>query len=97
LIETLIKWELWDDLKAFTATPAGHPAHDITRLRAARTRRVSSKRCQSCSLPVLKALEAIKTETKLVNIDTSKLDGKKTKRPPSPTNPKPPSQPKNPR
>ncbi|MBL9129702.1 MAG: redoxin domain-containing protein, partial [Verrucomicrobiaceae bacterium] len=35
LIETLTKWELWDDLKTFTATPAGHPAHDITRLRAA--------------------------------------------------------------
>jgi len=34
LIETLIKWELWDPLKIFTATPAGQPAHDITRLRA---------------------------------------------------------------
>lgn len=35
LIDTLIKWELWDQLKAFTTTPAGQPAHDITRLRAA--------------------------------------------------------------
>ena len=35
LIETLTKWELWENLKTFTATPAGHPGHDITRLRAA--------------------------------------------------------------
>lgn len=35
LIDTFIKWELWDDLKSFTATPAGQPAHDITRLRGA--------------------------------------------------------------
>jgi peroxiredoxin len=35
LIETLTKWELWDDLKSFTAMPAGQPAHDVTRLRAA--------------------------------------------------------------
>ncbi|MEZ5388026.1 MAG: redoxin domain-containing protein [Prosthecobacter sp.] len=34
LIETLAKWELWKDLKAFVTTPAGHPSHDITRLRA---------------------------------------------------------------
>ncbi len=34
LIDTLTKWELWDELKAFTTTPAGQPAHDVTRLRA---------------------------------------------------------------
>lgn len=34
LIDTLTKWELWDELKTFTATPAGQPSHDVTRLRA---------------------------------------------------------------
>lgn len=34
LIDTLTKWELWEDLRAFTATPAGQPSHDVTRLRA---------------------------------------------------------------
>lgn len=34
LIETLIKWEHWDELKAFTQSPAGQLSHDITRLQA---------------------------------------------------------------
>ncbi|HEY1053326.1 MAG TPA: redoxin domain-containing protein [Prosthecobacter sp.] len=34
LIDTLTKWELWEELKSFTAMPAGQPSHDITRLRA---------------------------------------------------------------
>ena len=34
LIDTYLKWELWDELKAFTATPSGHPSHEVTRLRA---------------------------------------------------------------
>lgn len=35
LIETLSKWELWDELKTFTSVPAEDPGHDITRLRSA--------------------------------------------------------------
>jgi peroxiredoxin len=58
LIETLTKWELWDELKAFTATPAGHPGHDITRLRA-----VGLTAYQQNDLPgitaALKAIEII--------------------------------------
>jgi|UniRef100_UPI003783A844 peroxiredoxin len=80
LIETLIKWELWDDLKAFTATPAGHLAHDITRLRAAGLAAYHQNDTQRLS-QVLKELEAAKTETKLVNIDTSKLARKKDETP----------------
>ena len=34
LIETLIKWEHWDDLNTFTQTPMGQISHDITRLHA---------------------------------------------------------------
>ncbi len=76
LIETLIKWELWDDLKAFTATPAGQPTHDITRLRA---QGLAAYHLNDTKLIAesLKALDAIKTETKLVKIDTSKLTRKK--------------------
>ncbi len=76
LIETLIKWELWDDLKAFTATPAGQPAHDITRLRG---QGLAAYHLNDAKLLAesLKALEAVKTEQKLVNIDTSKLKPKK--------------------
>jgi peroxiredoxin len=80
LIETLIKWELWDDLKAFTATPAGHLAHDITRLRAAGLAAYHQSDAKLLS-QVLKDLEAAKTETKLVNIDTSKLVRKKDETP----------------
>ncbi len=76
LIETLIKWELWDDLKTFTATPAGHPAHDITRLRA---QGLAAYHLSDAKLLAdsINALEAVKTEQKLVNIDTSKLKPKK--------------------
>ena len=34
LIETLIKWERWDELKAFTQAPVAQVGHDIARLRA---------------------------------------------------------------
>lgn len=80
LIETLIKWELWDDLKAFTATPAGQPAHDITRLRAQGLAAYHQNDTKLLA-ESLKALEAVKTEQKLVNIDTSKLKPKKSDSP----------------
>jgi peroxiredoxin len=83
LIETLIKWELWDDLKAFTATPAGHLAHDITRLRAAGLAAYHQSDAKLLS-QVLKELEAAKIETKLINIDTSKLARKKDETPAKP-------------
>ena len=34
LIETLIKWERWDELKGFAQAPVGQVGHDIARLRA---------------------------------------------------------------
>ena len=34
LIDTLIKWENWKELKAFTQVPVGQVMHDITRLHA---------------------------------------------------------------
>ncbi|MFN0074983.1 MAG: redoxin domain-containing protein [Prosthecobacter sp.] len=80
LIETLIKWELWADLKTFTATPAGHPAHDITRLRAQGLAAYHQSDTKLLA-ESLKALEAAKTEQKLVNIDTSKLKPKKADSP----------------
>jgi chromosome segregation protein len=64
LIETLIKWELWDDLKAFTATPAGQPAHDITRLRAQGLAAYHQNDAKLLA-ESLKALETVKTEQKL--------------------------------
>lgn len=78
LIETLIKWEMWDDLKTFTATPVGHPAHDITRLRAQGLAAFHQNDTKLLAAS-LKELEAIKTEQKLVNIDTSKLKSAKPK------------------
>lgn len=78
LIDTLTKWELWDELKAFTATPAGHTAHDIYRLRAAGVAAYHLNDTASLAAS-LKDLEAIKTESKLVNIDTSKLKDTKPK------------------
>ncbi|MDZ4405687.1 peroxiredoxin family protein [Prosthecobacter sp.] len=76
LIETLIKWELWDDLKTFTSPPVGHPAHDITRLRAQGLAAYHQNDTKLLA-ESLKALEAVKTDQKLVNIDTSKLKPKK--------------------
>ncbi|MFM2168239.1 MAG: hypothetical protein RIS79_2610 [Verrucomicrobiota bacterium] len=58
LIETLTKWELWDDLRAFTARPAGHPGHDITRLRAAGLAAYHLNDLKALS-EALKAVEAI--------------------------------------
>ena len=76
LIETLIKWELWNDLKVFTSTPAGQPAHDITRLRA---QGLAAYQLNESKLLAdsIKDLEAVKTDTKLVKLDTSSLTRKK--------------------
>jgi len=63
LIETLTKWELWDDLKTFTATPAGHPAHDITRLRAAGLAAYHLNTPKQLAESI-KALEDLKTDLK---------------------------------
>jgi hypothetical protein len=75
LIETLIKWELWQDLKAFTTVPAGHPAHDVVRLHAAGLAAYHLDDAKALTL-ALKELDAVKTETKLVKLDTSKLKPK---------------------
>jgi peroxiredoxin len=77
LIETLTKWELWDELKAFTATPADHLTHDITRLRAAGVAAYHLNDTESLAAS-LKDLETLKSDAKLVNIDTGKLKPQKT-------------------
>lgn len=77
LIDTLIKWELWDDLKAFTAPPSGQLMHDITRLRATGIAAYHLND-NTALITALKDLEALKTETKLVNLPTSKLTPKKS-------------------
>jgi peroxiredoxin len=83
LIDTLIKWEMWNDLKTFTATPVGHPAHDITRLRASGVAAYHQNDTKGLAA-ALKDLEAVKTETKPVSIDTSKVSSKPGKEPTSP-------------
>jgi peroxiredoxin len=65
LIETLSKWELWDDLKAFTATPAGQPAHDVTRLRASGLAAYHQNDAKLIAA-VLKELDAVKLPDKPV-------------------------------
>jgi len=83
LIETLIKWELWEDLKTFTATPAGQPAHDITRLRAQglAASQLNDSKLLADSIKDLEAVKTdtklVKTDTKLVKLDTSSLTRKK--------------------
>ncbi|MFO1486017.1 MAG: redoxin domain-containing protein [Verrucomicrobiaceae bacterium] len=77
LIETLTKWELWDELKSFTSTPVGHYAHDITRLRALGLASYELGDAKTLAA-ALKDLETAKTEEKLVNVDTSKLKSKKS-------------------
>lgn len=84
LIETLTKWELWDDLKSFTAVPAGHPSHEITRLRA---RGLVAYHQNDADLlaTTLKDLEAVKIDPKPASApgkakaDTGKNDGAKSK------------------
>ena len=63
LIDTLTKWELWDDLKAFTSVPAGHPSHDVTRLRALGVAAYHQSNAPLLAA-TLKELEAAKVETK---------------------------------
>lgn len=71
LIETLIRWELWNDLQAFTAAPAGQPAHDVTRLHA---RGVAAFHLGDSMMlaTTFKDLEALNPEPKLAKIDPSK-------------------------
>ncbi len=63
LIDTLTQWELWDQLKAFTVTPAGQQAHDITRLRALGLASYHLGDSQTLAI-ALKELDAIKIENK---------------------------------
>jgi peroxiredoxin len=83
LIETLTKWELWDDLKAFTATPAGHPGHDITRLRAAGLAAYQLNDLKALS-EALKALEAIQPPKPTEKSDKTKDAPKKANEPKKP-------------
>ncbi len=86
LIDTLIKWELWDELKSFTAVAAGHPAHDITRLRAQGLAAYHQNDTKQLT-ETLKALDVIKSDSKLVHIDTSKTKIEKTKDSAAPDDP----------
>lgn len=80
LIETLIKWELWDQLKSFTAVPAGQPAHDITRLRAQGLANYHLGNATALAA-TLKELETAKVETKPASTDSSKKDSAKSTTP----------------
>ncbi|MBK8092467.1 MAG: redoxin domain-containing protein [Verrucomicrobiaceae bacterium] len=75
LIETMTKWELWDDLKAFTAKPAGHPAHDITRLRAQGLAAFYLKDAKLLA-EAQKELEAVKPPAPPKNADADKAKAK---------------------
>ena len=82
-IETLTKWEMWEDLKAFTATPAGHPGHDITRLRAAGLAAYHQNDAKALA-EALKALEAIQPPKPTEKADKPKDAPKKTNEPKKP-------------
>lgn len=85
-IETLTKWELWDELKTFTATPAGHPGHDITRLRAAGLAAYHQNDFKALS-EALKALEAVKPSDKSDKSDSSDKTKAAAKKPTEPKKP----------
>lgn len=88
LIDTLIKWELWDALKDFTATPAGHPSHDITRLRAAGLSAYHLGDAKSLAA-ALKSAEAItiKPEPAKTTTTTTTTSSPKTTKPAAPAKP----------
>jgi peroxiredoxin len=75
LIDTYIKWERWNELKAFTQTPVGQTAHDITRLRALGLATFHLNDPAALA-GALKELEAVKIDTKPV--EPKKEDTKKT-------------------
>lgn len=75
LIDTLTKWELWDELKAFTTAPAGHNAHDITRLRAAGLAAFHLNDSDSLAA-ALKDLEALKADDKPAGASPDKAPAK---------------------
>ncbi|MBK8040944.1 MAG: redoxin domain-containing protein [Verrucomicrobiaceae bacterium] len=86
LIETLTKWELWDELKTFTATPAGHPGHDITRLRAVGLTAYHQNDLKALS-EALKSLEAVKPSDKSDKSDSSDKTKAAAKKPTEPKKP----------
>lgn len=80
LIDTLTKWELWDELKVFTATAAGQPAHDVTRLRAQGlvAYHQDDAKLLASSLKDLEGI-VIKVEDAKAKKDTKPADGKEAK------------------
>ena len=73
LIETLMKWERWNELKAFTQAPVGQTLHDITRLRALGI--ASYQLNDSAALAsALKDLEALSTVSKPAKSDPTKSE-----------------------
>ncbi|WP_395753545.1 peroxiredoxin family protein [Prosthecobacter sp.] len=71
LIETLLKWEHWKEVKDFTRPPAGQTTHDITRLRALGIASYHLKDTPALAT-ALKDLEAVKIDTKAPATDNSK-------------------------
>ena len=92
LIETLMKWEHWNELKAFTQTPVGQASHDIERLHAlgiasfqlgdSKGLAAALKELEALSIPPPKpakpAAEPKKSDSKQATADT------KTKKKPRP-------------
>jgi peroxiredoxin len=72
LIETLLKWEHWNELVAFTQAPVGQTAHDITRLRALGIASFQLGDAKALTA-ALKELEALKIDTKPVKPEASKI------------------------
>ncbi len=82
LIETLIKWERWNELKSFTQNPVGQVSHDITRLQALglASFQLNDSKTLATALKDLEALAIAPKTTKAGNsktaADTKKSDSK---------------------
>ena len=79
LIDTLIKWESWNELKAFTQAPVGQTAHDIARLHARGLACFHLGDTQALAA-ALTDLEAIKIESKPIKSEASKSTASETKK-----------------
>ncbi len=78
LIETLMKWEQWNELKTFTQVPVGQASHDIARLHAQGL--ASFQLSDSPALAAaLKDLEAVSIPPKSTKPETSSKPETETK------------------
>jgi peroxiredoxin len=82
LIETLIKWERWNELKSLTQSPVGQTSHDITRLHSLglASFQLNDSKTLATALKDLEALAIAPKTTKAGNsktaAETKKSDSK---------------------